>query len=78
MKCHYCVRTTCAGRDGRTYQLFAVRYEYDGGQWEGELWALDWQDAEARLRALQGASVDSISRVDERGPWMRSVGGAPS
>lgn len=65
------MKTHCYGPDGSLYQLFAVDYKFQGRVFSLELWARDWHEARARVRALRKTAGDGefgLSMVTDSQP----------
>ena len=57
------------GHDGATYRLFSVEYRHNNGAWSLSFYALDFEDAQARvasIRATLGETGPGLGMVEER------------
>jgi len=45
-----CITTDCASRD---MFLFAIDWQHDDRNWTVQIWAYDWDDAEARIASMR-------------------------
>ena len=64
------MKTRCTV-DGEEYRLFTFEYGFDRKRFTGEVWARDWDEAQAKVQAMGWGKVDGqlLARVPASIGW---------